>query len=66
MHLTYRHGKPDKAKDRPTVPEIEVTPEMLSAASSVFEKYYMGELGYDLRAPCVTEVYRAMYAARRK
>lgn len=43
MHLTYRHGKPDKAEDRPTV---EITDEMVEAGLRAFEadcdSRYMG------------------------
>ena len=55
--------------DRPApkvTDEIEVTPEMLSAASEVLEKYYLGDGIYDVRGPCLGDIFRAMDESRRK
>lgn len=43
--------------------EIEVTPEMIDAGTLALMPFYMGDGAYDLRAPGLTAVYRAMREA---
>lgn len=40
--------------------EIEVTPEMIEAGSMVLARFYLGDGIYDVREPCLRELYRAM------
>ena len=40
--------------------DAEVTSEMIDAGGEVLEAFYMGDGLYDLRAPCLTAMYRAM------
>lgn len=54
----------DSAADRPTLDEIEITPEMISAANDVLREHYMGDRVYDLRDPCLMQMYRAMPESR--
>jgi hypothetical protein len=51
--------------DRPVLNEIEVTPEMLEAASAFLAEYYLGDGAYDLRDPCLAGMYRVMERVRR-
>jgi hypothetical protein len=44
--------------------EIEVTEEMIKAGSVALERFYLGDGLYDLTAPVMAEIYRAMNAAR--
>ena len=48
--------------DRPalTEDEIEITPEMLDAASEVLERGYFGDGNYDVSGDVMAKVYRAM------
>jgi hypothetical protein len=44
--------------------EIEVTPEMIGAATIALMAFYMGDGIYDLREPCLADLYRAMHESR--
>jgi hypothetical protein len=55
----------DRPANEPT-DEIEVTPEMIGAATLALMPFYMGEGAYDLREPCLTAVYRAMHETAAK
>lgn len=46
-------------------PQIEVTPEMLEAASEFLEQHYLGDGVYDLSDGVMTGLYRAMHALSR-
>jgi len=65
MHLTYHDETTKASGDRPSIPEIEITPEMIEAGVSVL----LGELGGCVdrfwSAPDLAkQVFEAMACAR--
>jgi hypothetical protein len=63
------HAGPDHESHDNLASELEteviVTDEMLSAASEVLMDFYIGDGIYDVREPCLAQMYRAMERSRR-
>ena len=62
--MTYHTPPVDESPDRPTLPEIEITPEMVEAGAHVMEDYYMGEGRYLIPEEGLSRIFRAMIRAQ--
>ena len=62
MHLRYHAESGEKSPDRPTLPEIEITEEMIDAGADMAQTFFSWELSDPEKLAAL--VFLAMWRAR--